>query len=166
MRRSGYTLIEVLIVVTILGIAAAAIVPTMGDAGVLRVQAAVRTIIADISTAQSEALAYQQGRAIKFYPTEGLWKVIEVKGNTIDPGLNTLWSSHFAGGEMGDSRIEAVDFNDTDTLIFDELGGPVTSAGGSTPAPTGTVTVVGSGQKFVVEVQGYTGRIDARRVSP
>ncbi|MFN9974149.1 MAG: Tfp pilus assembly protein FimT/FimU, partial [Phycisphaerae bacterium] len=56
-RRRGYTLVEVLIVVTVLGIAGAVAAPAFSQTGVLRVQAALRSIVADISEAQSDALA-------------------------------------------------------------------------------------------------------------
>ncbi|MBX3362550.1 MAG: type II secretion system protein [Phycisphaeraceae bacterium] len=48
----AYTLIEVLVVVTVLGIAAALVIPEMSSAHSLRVQASVRTIVSDITFAQ------------------------------------------------------------------------------------------------------------------
>ncbi len=140
-------------------------VPAMGDTGVLRVQAAVRTIVSDIAGAQSESLAYQQGRAVRFFPDENRWMTIEIKGGVVDP-LNKISEGAITGSVMGDARITAVNFNGGNTLIFDELGGPVTAPGGTTPAGTGTVSVTGSGQEFLIEVQGYTGRVTVRRVGP
>ncbi|MFK7885090.1 MAG: type II secretion system protein, partial [Phycisphaerales bacterium] len=46
-NRTGYTLIEVLIVVVAMGIAGAVVIPSMGGAHVLKVQAAVRSVVAD-----------------------------------------------------------------------------------------------------------------------
>ena len=75
MFARAYTLLEVLVVVTILGTAAAIVVPSMGSAGNLRVQTAVREVIADITFAQSDAVAYQTRRAIIFFEGEGRTRV-------------------------------------------------------------------------------------------
>jgi len=164
--RSGYTLIEVLVLVVILGIAAAMIVPNMRSTDVLRVQAAVRTVVSDITVAQSDAVAYQQGRAIVFFPSDNRYVTVEVRGAQIDPSLDRLWETQFRGGEFGDSRISGVDFAGGTTLIFDELGAPVTAPGGTTPAPTGSVTIEGGTQAFRVDVEGYTGRVTVTRLDP
>jgi type II secretory pathway pseudopilin PulG len=161
--RSAYTLIEVLVLVVILGIAAALIVPNMRSTDVLRVQAAVRTVVSDITVAQSDAVAYQQGRAIVFYPADNRYVTVEVRGAQINPALDRLWETRFEGGEFGDSRLAAVDFMGGVTLIFDELGAPVTTPGGNNPAPTGSVVIEGSGQRFRVDVEGYTGRVTVTR---
>jgi prepilin-type N-terminal cleavage/methylation domain-containing protein len=167
-RRSAaraYTLIEVLVVVTVLGIAAAMIVPSMDSAGVLRVQAAVRTVVADLTFAQSDALAFQNGRAVVFYPDENRYVICEVRGTTIDPDNDRISESRFNASRFGDSRIHGARFGDGSTLIFDEMGGPVTEAGGNVPAPNGTITINGSRQRFEITVEGYTGRVTVRRVA-
>ena len=76
--RSGFTLIEVLIVVTLMGIAASLLIPSMGQTGVLRVQASVRTIVSDIIYIQGESVAYQARRAIWF------GKVAQFTGGSVD----------------------------------------------------------------------------------
>lgn len=162
--RSAYTLVEVLVLVVILGIAAAMIVPNMRSTDVLRVQAAVRTVVSDITVAQSDAVAYQQGRAIVFYPAENRYVTVEVRGSQINPALDRLWETRFGGGEFGDSRMSEVNFAGGSTLIFDELGAPVTTPGGNTPAPTGSLTIEGSGQRFRIDVEGYTGRVTVVRL--
>jgi prepilin-type N-terminal cleavage/methylation domain-containing protein len=161
--RRAYTLVEVLIVVVILGVAASIAIPSMGDTGVLRVQAGLRAIVADITTAQSEALAYQEGRAVRFYPEEGRWVIIRVQGTTIDESTGRLFEGRLNGIDSGDAAINSADFNGSTTLIFDEMGGPVIAAGSNQPAPTGAIVISGSGQRFRIEVQGYTGRVVVTR---
>lgn len=62
----AYTLIELLMVVAILGIAASLLVPQMIGLGRLETSSAVRHLIADITFAQSEALASQGYHRIHF----------------------------------------------------------------------------------------------------
>ena len=65
--RRAYTLIELLIVIALLGIAGAVLVPHLTNLNRMEVQAAVRTVIADLSFAQSDALANQEYRRAHFY---------------------------------------------------------------------------------------------------
>lgn len=162
--RHGYTLVEMLIVIVVLGIAGALVVPAMGGASTLRVQAAVRTVVADITEAQSDALAYQRPRAIVFYPTEGRYIVARVPGATIDPETDTLMERHInQGNQFGDSAISSTEFDTENVLLFDEMGGPISRPGDSTPAGTGTITLNGSGQNFVISIEAYTGRVTVKR---
>lgn len=162
--RRGYTLVEILIVVTVLGIAGALVVPAMGGTGVLRVQAAVRTIIADLTEAQSDALAYQRPRAVVFEPENGRYLVTRVNGATIDPETDMILDRTINhGNQFGDSAISATRFDTDNVLIFDEMGGPIARPGETTPASTGTITVTGSGQTFVISVEAYTGRVTVER---
>ena len=57
--RRAYTLAELIIVVAILGLAGALLIPRLINADTFSVQAAVRSVIADITFAQTDALAMQ-----------------------------------------------------------------------------------------------------------
>jgi type II secretory pathway pseudopilin PulG len=168
-----------LVVIVILGIAGAMVIPSMGTTGVLRVQGAVRTIIADITFMQSDAVAFQEKRAMVFDVTNSSYRIVAVPGDSIDATTNTLYKSDGPNqeyivelkpddkGPFGDSRITDVDFEGGGTtLIFDALGGPVTSATGDTPSSGGYIEVKGAGQIFLIEVEGFTGRVTVQRVSP
>ncbi len=163
-RRRAYTLVEVLIVVVILGIAAAMVVPSFSQTGVLRVQAAVRTVVSDITAVQSDALAYQRSRAILFYPGERRYRILDVKGSTIDPDLDMLEERVFTGESFGDSVIDSATFQTANTLIFDEIGSPIANPGSSTPASTGTVEITGSQQRYRVTIEAYTGRVTVKEI--
>lgn len=167
--RRAYTLLEVLVVVAILGTAAALVVPSMSSAGNLRVQAAVREMVADITFAQSDAVAYQSRRAIVFYQGEGRYALCEVRGALIDPAVDALfdpsrpndryevvWNERNTGG----AAILSVDFDGDNVLIFDELGGPVETATGDRPSSGGTIRIRdAAGQTFRITVEPYTGRV-------
>lgn len=156
----GYTLVEMLIVITILGIAAAMVIPSFGSVGVLRVQGAVRTIVADITEAQSDAVALQRGRGIVFANDgdDPRYTVAEVNGNALDTDLDHLTIRHLGGEAYGFTTITAINFPNN-TLVFDELGGPVDAPGGSNPAPAGYIDITGSDQSFRINVDACTGRV-------
>jgi len=65
-RRRGYTLVEMLLVVTVLGIAAAMLVPNLVGRDTYSIEAALRQLVADVTFAQSDALAGQGHRRVQF----------------------------------------------------------------------------------------------------
>ncbi|MCC6971549.1 MAG: prepilin-type N-terminal cleavage/methylation domain-containing protein [Phycisphaerales bacterium] len=166
MRRPSaraYTLIELLIVILVLGIAAALIVPSMGGTGSLRVQAAVRTIVADLTEAQSDALAFQKGRAVVFDADTNSYSIVDVNSAELDVENDLIRRTVIQGAEFGDARITSVDCDDDTTLVFDEMGSPVQEPMGTDPAANGTIVVSGSGQEFTITIEAYTGRITVAR---
>jgi prepilin-type N-terminal cleavage/methylation domain-containing protein len=176
-RRCGYTLVEVLIVVTVLGIAAALIAPSMGTTGVLRIQAAARQLVADITFAQSDALAYQSRRAIVFLPGENRYVVCEVNGPIVDPATDAIFNPSrpaekyditIDAEKMGGAQITMADFggDPINVLVFDELGGPVQAPDSELPSSGGFVQITGSGFVYRVQVEAYTGRVTVTNVTP
>lgn len=176
--RRGYTLIEVLVVITVLGLAASMIVPSMGSTSVLRIQAAARQVVADITFAQSDALAYQARRAIVFIPTENRYVICEVNGPIVDPETDAIFSSSHPGDKydvtidaekMGGAQITMASFDGDPAnrvLVFDEMGGPVQAPDSDRPSSGGVVHITGSGFIYQVEIEAYTGRVTVTNVSP
>lgn len=171
--HAGYTLIEVLIVVVILGIAGAMVAPSMSQAGVLRIQSAVRTIVADITFAQMDALGYQEQRAIVFDIDNNEYTLVQVNGSTIDVDNDALYDIRGPGQRyrvslndevFGGTVIESVDFDGDNVLIFDEIGGPVSTPGSSTLSQGGTIVLAGPLSRFRVEIAAFTGRVTVTRL--
>jgi prepilin-type N-terminal cleavage/methylation domain-containing protein len=171
--RRGFTLIEILITVVILGIAGAMVIPAMGEMHILRVQAAVRTVISDITYAQSDAIAFQERRAIMFDVPTSSYRLVEVPGDTLEPDTNTMYDPaspdgkyvvNFNHEKFGNSRIVSAEFDETPNLIFDALGGPVRDPSGNQPGSGGTIRIEGSGYVFVINVEAFTGRTTVERL--
>lgn len=175
LARRAYTLIEILVVVVILGIAAALVIPEMSGAQSLRVQAAVRSIISDITFAQSDALAMQEERAVVFEVDANRYTLVEVVGGVIDPEANAMFDSSAPGGrfvrnlnerQFGGSRLTEAAFDGDPILIFDELGSPLASPGDSTPGLGGFIIVQGTDSAFRINIDAYTGRLTVQSVEP
>lgn len=161
--RLGFTLVEVLIVVVILGIAGAIVVPNMLQGGRLGLQAAVRMVIADAVYAQNEAIGHQTIRRIRFDLDNNRYYITDGSGTT----LNASWK---AGADEGENffvdfdhdqrfqnvKLDTVDFAGTDTLEFDALGSP--KSGGTVELSTGTF-------RFRITVAPFTGQITVAEVA-
>jgi len=151
-----------------MGIAGALVIPSMSETGVLRVQAAVRTVVSDITFAQSDAVAFQEQRAIVFDTDASTYSLVSVPGDQVDVASNIMYDPTRASGlyvvnfhdeAYGGARITDVNFDTENTLIFDAMGGPVASAGSEEPSSGGTIRIAGSGDAFIVTVEAFTGRV-------
>lgn len=159
--RSGFTLIEVLVVVTIIGIAGAIVVPQMMRAGSLQIQAAARMVIADLLYAQNEAIAQQAPRRVTFDPASNSYRLTDAAGTV----LAVSWKNDAAGnyvvdlahdGRFSGVTISAASFGGSGTIEFDALGAP--SAGGNVDLTSGSI-------RFRVSVAPFTGRITVAPIS-
>lgn len=158
----GYTLIEVLVVVTIIGIAGAVVVPHLLESGTLGVQAAARAVVADILYAQNDAIAQQAVRRVVFNVDDNSYVLTDGAGNK----LQVSWRS--GGGEgyevsfSSDSRFEGVrlvkaDFDNGAVLQFDNMGTPALST-------DGVVELEYNGQRYRIQVAAFTGRVTVLRL--
>jgi type II secretory pathway pseudopilin PulG len=163
-----------LVVIAILGIAGAMVIPTMGDASVLRIHAAVRTLVSDLTFAQTDALAYQQRRAVIFDENANTYTIAEV--NVSSGGDVTYIPLYLTGGPAGQyivdfdldgfdgARLRLPSFDGDGTLIFDEIGAPVADAASDEAAALGTVYIDSDRAVFRIDVSPYTGQVRVEKV--
>ena len=167
-RTRGYTLVEMLIVIGILGLSAGMIIPSMGSVGVLRIQAAVRSIVADITYAQMDALAYQELRAVVFDEDANMYTLTRVPGVLIDPDADALFESK--GPELryrvlldedrfGGSFLRDINLNGGSAIIFDEMGAPIASPASTALSDGGSVQIQGPTSRFRIDIAAFTGRV-------
>ncbi len=167
-HRRGYTLVEMLITVTILGIAGTMVLPSMRSLGVLRTQAAVRAVVADITFAQMDALGYQEPRAVVFDEDANMYTLCEVVGESIDVEADALFDPkgpderyrlHMDNERFGGAYISDISLNSGTALIFDEQGAPVAAAGSTTLSDGGSITITGPDSAFRIDIAAFTGRV-------
>jgi len=164
--RRAYTLIEVLIVVTVLGIAASMVVPAFSQTNTLRLQAAVRTIVADITQAQSDAVALQAPQAIVFFAegAESRYIIAPISGTMVDISPDVIVTRLIGGEEFGNAILTNMTIPDG-VLVFDAMGGPVQAPGSDVPASTASIQVRAGDQAYVITIEAYTGRVTVQSVA-
>jgi len=179
-RRRGYTLVELILVIGILGLAGALVAPVLGNRGDFDTQALVRRLVADLTFAQMDALANQEFRRVQFLedPQTGEtigWCILRLESDDLstpfDPAFARYVRDPLAGGSdqafrvdltadrrFAAARIETPDFDGSrDFVTFDELGGTVTPS--NQPGTGGSVLIRGSRKTYRVEVGALTGKI-------
>src|SRR3954465_10923815 len=87
-RLNGFTLVEILVVVIILGIAGAIIVPSIGSRDDLKAAAAARVIMADLIYTQNLAITSQGNRYIAFNVGAQSYSVTDSAGGVITHPVN------------------------------------------------------------------------------
>jgi prepilin-type N-terminal cleavage/methylation domain-containing protein len=171
-RRRGFTLLEILVTVVIMGIAGALVIPAMGETGILRVQGAVRSVVADLTFAQADAVAFQERRALMFDVQNNVYRMVQVPGDMLDPDNNTLYDPtkpdgryvmSLADPRFGGAHLVSASFDNEPFVIYDALGGPVADASGAVPGSGGQVRISGSRQTFTISVEPFTGRVTVTR---
>ncbi|HPO94065.1 MAG TPA: type II secretion system protein [Phycisphaerales bacterium] len=166
--RPAFTLLEMLATVVVMGIAAALLIPAMGETGILRVQGALRMVVSDMTFAQSDAVAFQERRALVFDVENNAYAIVAVPGNSIDVDNNVLYDPTKTDGRylvtlndprFGGARMTSANFDNNNFIIFDALGGPVSDPGSNEPSSGGTIRLSGNNQSFRITVDAFTGRI-------
>jgi Tfp pilus assembly protein FimT len=160
--RRAYTLVEVLVMVAILGIAGAMVVPSMLQGGTLGVQAAARTVVADLLYAQNDAIAQQAPRRVVFDTTSQSYRLTDAQGNT----LHASW----LGGSAGTGNYE-VDFTDDQRFLGVELvsanfaGSSVIEFGDlGAPDQGGVIELTYEDRTYRITVASFTGRVTVEKV--
>ncbi|MCH2136330.1 MAG: GspH/FimT family pseudopilin [Phycisphaerales bacterium] len=178
----GYTLVELVVTIVIMGIAAALLVPVLGNFGAIETQAAVRRLVSDIAFAQSDAVARQGYRRVHFFSDGRGWCLVKVEEDdffgaydpltanyVLDPSSVNRGAGEFIVDLAADDRFVSVSVESvttaegTDALTFDALGGTVGAPG--TAAGAATVVLAGDDSRWEVAVSPVTGRTAVRRLN-
>jgi len=162
--RSGFTLIEILSVVVILGIVSAMIIPQIGSHDDSKVASAARAMMADIIYAQNSAVAKQQYFYVAFDKVNNKYDVcsgvVPMVIITHPVSLNP-YEQVFGKAPLDGVTMSSVSFDGKTTLAFDSLGVPysVDAAGVKQTLNAGSVVVSAKNASLTVQVLPYSGEV-------
>lgn len=175
----GYTLIELLIVVGLLGLASSIIIPYLNDRGDLHLQAAVRAVIADLAYAQQSAHDNQEFRRMVFFSDGSGYAIVRVSDATFTTAFDAATADYvidpIEGGEYirdfsNDVRWNTVSIkaasidSGNEHVTFDLLGGTVSTT--SSPGTGGTITLQSEGTEYTITLEPFTGKASVAKVAP
>jgi type II secretion system protein H len=151
--RSGFTLIEILILAVLLGIVALTAVPMLSSAGTIQLRAAANMIAADLEYAKSMAISKGQNYSVVFDQNSESYQIKDQGGNVIPhpvkKGFNYIVDFQ-SDGRLNRVDITGVNFGSTNDVAFDSLGSPDSG---------GTVTLQAAGTTVTITVEPITGYI-------
>lgn len=169
----AFTLIEILTVVVILGIASALVVPQIASRGDLNAAAAARVLMADLIYAQNRAIATQSYQYITFDASAQTYTLTSAMpvgaANTLThPVTHAPYVVTFGPGAataLAAAGFSQVSFDGQATLAFDELGVPYSYNAAAVPSArlvplsAGSVKVSSGNQSLTLTIEAYTGEI-------
>jgi prepilin-type N-terminal cleavage/methylation domain-containing protein len=162
-RSGGFSLIEIVAVMSIVGILAVAAVPTLARLGDARASLAARQLLKDMTLARQFAVATGIRAWVTFDAAAETWSVLEE--DPASPGRSgATVMTDFATGqpytiELGDDSFSGVGitsatFDAGSEVGFDWLGRPLNAAE-TDLAADGTVTLTGGHVITVTAGTGY-----------
>jgi general secretion pathway protein H len=158
-RDSGFTLIEMLLVVVILSIAAMIAVPFATSGASTQLKSAATIIASDLEYAKSMAISHGNYYSVEFDPVNESYEIQDVNGTVINHPVKK--GSSYTINFANDSRLNQVDIQSTNfsgnTVAFDYLG---SSYSGSSPLlAEGEIVISAGGATLTVKVEPVTGYI-------
>ena len=154
-KTSGFTLIEIIIVVVILSIAAMAAIPLMSSASDIQIRSASNLIAADLEYAKSMAISRGQNYSVVFDTAANSYQIEDQSGTVIQHPVKKGFD--YVMNFSNDSRLGKVDIASTNLssneVTFDCLGSPVGLSN------AGTITISASGITATITVEPVTGYV-------
>ncbi len=158
----GFTLVELLIVIAIITIAALTAIPMMSSAASVQIRSAANMLTADLEYAKSMSISRAQYFSVVFdKDTESYW-IEDQSGNVIPHPVKKGFD--YVIDFQNDGRLNKVDIVDVDfdpgsdnTITFDYLGSPYSGTGTTSPLNSGVISLQAGGTTTTVTVEPVTG---------
>ena len=157
---SGFTVIELLIVVVIIAIAALTAIPMMTSADSFQMRSAANMVAADLEYAKTIAISRGQNFSVVFDKTNESYRIEDESGAVIRHPVKKGFD--YIIDFQNDSRlnkvdIEDVNFDTTSEVKFDYLGSPYNGA--NNPLNSGVISLRAGQITVTVNVEPVTGFI-------
>lgn len=163
-KSSGFTAIEILIVVVVISIVAMMAIPMMTSASGFQIRSAANMIAADLEYAKSMAISRGRNFSVVFDKTTETYQIEDQGGTVISHPVKKGFD--YVVDFSSDSSLSKVDIADVDfdpgsggTITFDYMGSPYSGAGISNPLNSGVVTLQVSGASTTINIEPVTGFI-------
>jgi prepilin-type N-terminal cleavage/methylation domain-containing protein len=161
--RGGFTLVEILMVLAILGIAVTIVVPMVTDTSGMKVTSAARQIASTLLYAQTASISTQEQYQVVFDTVSNSYEVQDSTGTVImDPVVGSPYQIDYPNDRRTQNvSLETANFDGSSTVWFDRLGAPYGGAISASPPPlsTGQVVVRVGDKTMTINVEPVTGRI-------
>ncbi len=158
----GFSLIELLIVIVILGIAAAIAVPMISSAASMQIRAAGSMVAADLEYAKSMAISRGQMYSVVFDAGNETYEIRDPNNSVIGHPIKKGFT--YVVDFANDGRLDRVDvvsanFDGETTIGFDYLGSPYSVGGSSSALNSGVISLQAGGISKTVTIEAVTGFI-------
>lgn len=164
-RREGFTFIELVLVITLIGILAWIAYPKFASVYEIKLDAAARRVAGDLRFAQSRSIGTRIVHGVLFEPALGRYTVFAPNPATpaVDPADRSrpLQVDFARKTEYQGVAISSATFGATGGVKFDFFGVPLDTAGTELSA-VGRVVLTYQGYTDTVEVSPGTGAVEVR----
>ncbi len=157
MNHRGFTLIELVMVIVLIGIVAAFIAPQLGNVSATKAGSFAGKLRADIRYAQNLAMTRNQRARVTFRTVPNGYDVTQGGNPVADPAIGGNLSVTLNTGDYVGVSISFIGFTGS-YVEFDSLSVPYD--GGGALAAAKNVTVTGGGSNYNVTVQPQTGAVN------
>ncbi|MEC7582689.1 MAG: GspH/FimT family protein [Planctomycetota bacterium] len=166
-RSSGFTIIEVMVVVVIMGMIAAIVIPNLGMfVPEARMNSAAQQLIANIDFVRSEARIQGKRVTLEFDLENARWRYVlpPEEQLTSDQDVHTLEADYLAWQELEDDVEFASAGNAANGMVQDNIFQMVFDENGFTSDQSIVLQLISDpNMTWTVQVHGLTGRCELIR---
>ena len=176
--NTGFTILELLVVLAILGLTAGLVVPMLSGLDNIKAATAADQIVSTLVLAQTWSVAGRSDCQVVFDSSADKFELQDETGTVMpDPTKQMPAGSdsdeYLYRVSYPDSRslntvtIDSVDFDGTQAISFDRLGAPRSGliADGPTALSTGTIEISVGDDRMKISVEPITGQVNVTEIN-